>query len=80
MIAQMIIAMNEMKPCSVVLTFRKDKCAAVQINQTDIPQTTSSRYLGYHMDNKLTWKNHIEKRENKYEEWCLLGCYAVWLL
>jgi hypothetical protein len=20
------------------------------------------------------------KRERDYEEWCLLGCYAVWLL
>jgi hypothetical protein len=32
-------------------------------------------FLGIYIDDKMSWEHHIE-----HEEWCLLGCYAVWLL
>jgi hypothetical protein len=49
------IAVNEMKLCNVTFSLRKEKCSAVKINQIDMPQTTSARYLGLHLANKLTW-------------------------
>jgi hypothetical protein len=33
----------------------------------DIPQKTSARYLGLHLDNKLTWRNHIIKKRKQVD-------------
>jgi hypothetical protein len=55
------IVANETKSCHVTFTLRKGKCPAVKINQIYIPQKTTARYLGLHLDNKLTWRNHIRK-------------------
>jgi hypothetical protein len=32
---------------------------------------------------RVRWAGHVARmgeKKNMYKEWCLLGCYAVWLL
>jgi hypothetical protein len=59
------ITVNETKSCHVTFTLRKGNCPAVQLNQTPIPQTTSVRYLGMHLDTKLTWQHHIQTKRKQ---------------
>jgi hypothetical protein len=44
---------------------RKEQCPAVHINNTVIPQSSTAKYLGLHFDSRLTWKQHIVKKENR---------------
>ena len=53
------IKANEAKSKHVTFTLRKQKCPNVNLNDIQIPQSDSARYLGIHLDNKLTWKHHI---------------------
>ena len=41
--------------------FNKLNNLKLTINNTNIKQTKSCKYLGMELDNKLTWKNHIDK-------------------
>jgi hypothetical protein len=56
------------------------------MSKRDLPQeerspqgTTNFRTLCFrHMEYGIRYI--MKKQELNYEEWCLLGCYAVWLL
>jgi hypothetical protein len=39
----------------------------VQINQTNIHQTESVKYLGIHFDRRLTWKDHVLTKRKQLE-------------
>jgi len=39
----------------------------VEINQTNIPQTESVKYLGIHFDRRLTWKDHVQTERKQLE-------------
>jgi len=53
------IKVNESKSTHVTFTLRQKNCASLQINDKIIPQSTETKYLGMHLDRRLTWKNHI---------------------
>jgi hypothetical protein len=53
------IHINETKSMQVTFTLKKWLCSAVHINNTEIPQSSTVRYLGLHLDSRLTWKQHI---------------------
>ena len=38
---------------------------SLRINQTTIPQGSTVKYLGLHLDSKLTWREHITKKKEK---------------
>jgi hypothetical protein len=50
---------NETKSTHITFILRKGHCPSVCINQTDIPQVETVKYLGWNFDRKLTWKEHI---------------------
>jgi dihydrofolate reductase len=52
----------------VTLTLRRKKRPLVKKNQADIPQMISARYLGLHLDNKLSWRSHAEKDKTSRSE------------
>lgn len=53
------IKANETKSAHVTFTLKKDTCPPVYLNNNIIPQTEDVKYLGMHLDRRLTWKKHI---------------------
>jgi hypothetical protein len=62
------IRINETKSLHVTFTMRKGQCPAVHINNTEIPQSSTVRYLGLHLDSRLTWKQHIAKKRRQIDQ------------
>jgi hypothetical protein len=40
----------------------------LKINNQKLPKSQSTKYLGVHMDNKLTWNNHVENTISKVNQ------------
>lgn len=50
---------NESKSVHVTYTLRTKTCPPVTLNGRQIPQAEDAKYLGLHLDRRLTWKKHI---------------------
>lgn len=50
---------NETKSTHVTFTLNRDTCPFVALNNTQLPQEQSAKYLGIHLDRRLTWQKHI---------------------
>lgn len=61
------IKINENKSSHVTFTLRRQQCPPVTINNTAIPQLNEAKYLGMHMDRRLTWKTHILKKRKEMD-------------
>ena len=59
------IKVNETKSSHITFTLRKDNCPAISINQTVLPQVESVKYLGLHIDRRLSWNVHITKKRKQ---------------
>lgn len=59
------IKVNENKSTHVTFTLNKRTCPPVVLNDINIPQQTKVKYLGMHLDRRLTWKKHIEAKRNQ---------------
>jgi hypothetical protein len=57
------ININVTKSVQVTFTLRKEQCPAVHINNTVISQSPTAKYLGLHLDSRLTWTQHIDKKK-----------------
>ena len=55
------LKINETKSTHITFTLRKETCPPVHINQANIPQTETVKYLGLHFDKRLTWREHVTK-------------------
>lgn len=53
------IKANESKSTHVTFTMRKETCPPVTINNCQLPQANDAKYLGMHLDRRLTWQKHI---------------------
>lgn len=53
------IKVNEDKSTHVTFTTRKETCPPVLLNNQPIPQKEEVKYLGMHLDRRLTWHKHI---------------------
>lgn len=53
------IKVNESKSVHITFTNRKDTCPTVSINNQVLQQKDDVKYLGMHLDRRLTWKKHI---------------------
>lgn len=56
------IKVNEQKCIHVTFTLRRETCPQIRINNQLVPQHTSVKYLGLHLDRRLTWKSHIDAK------------------
>ena len=55
---------NETKPVQVTFTLKKKTCPPVQLNNKQLTQPDAVKYLGIHLDRKLTGrKTHIYKKK-----------------
>jgi hypothetical protein len=53
------IKANEFKSVHVTFTTRRETSPPVHINDVQNPQENHVKYLGLHLDRRLTWNNHI---------------------
>ena len=58
------IRVNESKSSHITFKNKKCTCPSVNINSKIIPNSNSVKYLGQHLDTRLTWKVHISKKKN----------------
>ena len=50
---------NETKSTHVTFTLKRSSCPPVQLNSTYLIQPDDVKYLGIHLDRRLTWCKHI---------------------
>jgi hypothetical protein len=49
----------------MTFTLYRETCAPVKINDCQLPQVEDAKYLGMHLDRRLTWKKHIHMRQTQ---------------
>jgi hypothetical protein len=50
---------NALKSVNVTFTTRSGTCPPVYMNNVQLPCEDHVKYLGLHLDRKLTWQHHI---------------------
>lgn len=53
------INVNESKSVHITFTLRRENCPPVTINNKQIGHSNDVKYLGIHLDRRLTWHKHI---------------------
>jgi len=56
------IRINSLKSVQITFSLRQGSCPNVTLNGSPIPQSNCVKYLGLHLDRRLTWKNHIKAK------------------
>jgi len=56
------IKINPNKSTHITFSLRPGLYQPMFLNNDNIPQTNATRYLGVHLDNKLTWAHHIRTK------------------
>lgn len=59
------IKVNESKSSHITFTLRQGTASSVYLNNKEIPQTDTVKYLGMHLDRRLTWKSHVWKKRKQ---------------
>lgn len=62
------IKVNEQKSVHVTFTLKKEICPPVKINNKQIPQFKTAKYLGMHLDSSLTWKTHVWNKRKQLRQ------------
>lgn len=53
------------KSTQVTFALRAGDCPPVHLGDTTLPHTDSVKYLGMHLDRRLTWKKHLQKKREE---------------
>jgi hypothetical protein len=59
------VKVNEAKSTHVIFELKRGDSPTVRINDIEIPQKSTVRYLGLHLDNKLHWREHIQRKKQQ---------------
>jgi hypothetical protein len=57
---------NGTKSTHITFTTRRETCTPVHINNIQLPQAEEIKYLGLHLDRRLTWRNHIFAKRKQF--------------
>jgi len=76
------IKANESKSTHITFTLRRRTCPPVNINHRQLPQAEHVKYLGMHLDRRLTWKKHILSKRKQlglklYQMYWLIGRKSI---
>lgn len=61
------IKVNKDKSAHITFTTKRPTCPPVTLNNIPIPQSKEVKYLGLHLDRRLTWKTHISKKRKEMD-------------
>jgi hypothetical protein len=61
------ITVNPAKSSQIIFTTRRTVCPQVSINNFPIPIKQEVKYLGLHLDKKLTCQTHIKAKRRQLE-------------
>jgi hypothetical protein len=61
------ITFNPAKSTQITFTTRRTVCPQVSINNFPIPIKQEVKYLGLHLDKKLTWQTYIKAKRRQLE-------------
>jgi len=56
------IKANENNSTHVTFSLKRETCPAVTLNGQHIPQRETAKYLGIHLDRRLTWQKQISTK------------------
>lgn len=59
------IKVNPEKSAHITFTLRRDNCTPITLNNCTIPRKDSVKYLGLHLDRRLTWEKHIKAKKEQ---------------
>lgn len=59
------IKVNETKSVHVTFTLNRSTCPPIHLNGKAVPQKTEYKYLGIHLDRRLTWEKHIKAKKTE---------------
>ncbi|GBP88608.1 RNA-directed DNA polymerase from mobile element jockey [Eumeta japonica] len=73
------IKANTDKSVQVTFTLRRKTCPPVKLCNVQIPQADDAKYLGMHLDRRLTWRKHIWTKRKQLDcelmnMYWLIGC------
>ena len=68
---------NETKSAQVTFTLKKNTCPPVQLNNKQLAQPEDVKYLGIHLDGKLTWRKHISTKRKQLD---FKLCKLYWII
>ena len=71
------IKVNAEKSVHVTYTLKQGDCPPVSLNGVAIPTSNCVKYLGIHIDRRLTWKSHITAKRKQLD---LITRKMYWLL
>jgi hypothetical protein len=61
------IKINETKSVHITSTLREGRCPPVTIKNAEIPIVAMTKYLGMHLDHKLSWRDHNVMKRKQIE-------------
>lgn len=53
------------KSTHVTFALRAGDCPSVRLGDSTLPHNESAKYLGMHLDRRLTWKKHLQKKREE---------------
>jgi hypothetical protein len=59
------IKVNNNKSAQTMFTTRSTECPPVMLNDEPIPMKNEVKYLGLHLERRLTWKAHIKAKKQQ---------------
>lgn len=71
------VKINPIKCAHITFTLRKGNCNPIKISNVAIPQQNHIKYLGIHLDRRLTWSKHIESKLTQIK---LKTSQLMWLI